>query len=95
MLEYEGNDGQTYTRIDSIDELRDVLSGGKREFKMLLNGGAFSHKAIELKPGDYFWIYNSIDDSECALTAEELMDARMTLIGEAITKGAFWMYGEN
>jgi len=50
---------------------------------------------IELKPSDYFWIYNSIDDSECALTAEELMDARMTLIGRAITKGAFWMYGEN
>jgi len=49
---------------------------------------------IRLKPGDYFWIYNSIDDSELALTAGELMDARMTLIGEAITKGAFWMYGK-
>jgi len=94
MLEYERNDGQTYTRIDSIDELRDVLSDGQREFKMLLNGGAFSRKAIELKPGGYFWIHNSIDDSECALTAEEIMDESLTLIGKAIIKGAFWMYGK-
>ena len=94
MLEYKGKDGQTYTRIDSVDELRTVLSGGQREFKMLLNCGVFSRKEMALKPDGRFYVYNHIDDSETTLTAGELMDASVTAIGKAITKAAFWMYGK-
>jgi len=95
MLEYDGKDGQGYTRIDSVDELRQVLENGRQEFKMLLNFGAFSRKEIALEPDGRFWVFNLIDDSKCILTAEELMDEGQTLIGKAIGKGAFWMYGKH
>jgi len=94
VLELKGNDGQDYTRIDSLDDLRKVLSHGMQEFKMVLNGGLFSRKELALEPDGRFWILNHIDDYECILTAEELMDRNVTLIGEAVTKGAFWMFGK-
>ena len=94
MLELDGRDGQTYTRIDSVDDLREVLAQGMQEFKMVLNHGVFSRKEIKLEPDGRFWVFNHIDDSEFTLTAEELMDRNVTLIGEAVTKGAFWMFGK-
>ena len=95
MLEYDGRDGQGYTRIDSVEELRQVLEGGMQEFKLLLNGGVFSRKEIQLKQDGRFQIFNYIDDSERTVTAEELGDPTKTMIGEAISKGAFWMYGKH
>jgi len=94
VLKLKGKDGLDYTRIDSLDDLRKVLAHGMQEFKMDLNGGLFSRKELALEPDGRFRVFNHIDDSEFTLTAEELMDRNVTLIGEAVTKGAFWMFGK-
>jgi len=94
VLKLKGKDGLDYTRIDSLDDLRKVLAHGMQEFKMVLNGGLFSRKELALEPDGRFWVFNHIDGSEFTLTAEELIDRNVTLIGEAVTKGAFWMFGK-
>lgn len=94
MLEYDGNDGHGYTRIDSVDELRKVLGFGIREFKIMLSYGAYSTKDIMVLPDGRFKVWNNIDDTRQTLTGIELLDPSMTCIGEAIDKKALWMYGK-
>jgi hypothetical protein len=58
------------------------------EFRLLLNGGAFSRKTIWMNKG-MLHVEHHIDDTyEEFKTLDELCN--QTLIGEAIEKGAFW-----
>lgn len=75
--------------IKSIKTLNKVLADGEmHEFIVRLNGGIGSRKSIMLD-GDVYLITNHIDDSEQDLTADELFDENITIIGKAIKSGAF------
>jgi hypothetical protein len=82
-------------KIKSVDELRDILMDNEDEgyldFAISLNGGAFSRKEIMYNAiSGKFLINNCIDDTEQDLSAKQLMNPKLTNIGEAITKGAFY-----
>ncbi len=79
-------------KIKSIVHLKKLTYDKEREFKMLLNGGAFSRKGIcynsDLKR---FEVHNYIDDSNVTITEKSLNNNKITLIGEAILKQALYM----
>ena len=85
------------TKITSLSKLAHLADITKNdngvEVKMLLNGGIYSHKQIWYDPDqEIFEIYNSIDDSEIEVSFSEIMDTSITLVGEAIKKGALYAY---
>ena len=68
-----------------------LITNGFHEYRIVLNGGLFSKKRIEIystKKGQKFWIVNWIDGSEQRLTEKQLMDPNWTNIGLALQKGA-------
>lgn len=81
----------TYTRIESVAELREEVAKKNHDFFIQL-GYAKSSKKIYLgKDKSSFRIHNLIDGTKQILSAEQIMDRNMTNIGYAIANGAFWM----
>jgi len=77
-------------RIKNVKELRQSLEKGQREFRVLLGGGIiYSRKTISPLPDGRFRILNHIDNSIQKLTGRQLYARSITVIGEAMQKGAF------
>lgn len=83
-------------KIKTIKALKLALKDGDyHQFFIALAGGVVrSSKDIAYCPeNDTFQVTNFIDDTEQEdLTAEDLMNKKITNIGEAIKKGAFHAY---
>ena len=81
------------TQVKSTDQLKSILADGEtKDFFILLNFGLRSSKAISYDGSSTFYVLNEIDDTEQELTEQELMNSDITNIGEAINKGAFYLY---
>ena len=84
---------QTFTRVNSLDELKQMCNGVTKEFFIQLNFGIRSSKNISYnKDTDTFYILNEIDDTEQELNSQTIMDEEYTNIGKAITLGSFYAY---
>jgi hypothetical protein len=80
-----------WKKITSIEELKAESKDGA-EFFILLRPYLRSSKYIWWdEQARHFEVTNYIDGSEQALSESEMMDKSLTNIGEAITKGAFYM----
>lgn len=79
-----------YQKINSLEELKQKALNNNLECFLLLNGGFRSSKVISYYEDKTFYILNEIDGSEEELTEEEL--EKLTLIPEAIEKGALYLY---
>ena len=83
----------TFTRVNSLDELKQMCDGVTKDFFIQLNFGFRSSKNISYNKGtDTFYILNEIDDTEQELNSQTIMDEDYTNIGKAITFGAFYAY---
>ena len=83
----------TFTRVNSLDELKQMCDGVSKDFFIQLNFGFRSSKNISYnKNTDTFYIFNEIDDTEQELNSQTIMDEDYTNIGKAITFGAFYAY---
>ena len=81
------------TRVNSLDELKQICDGRMRDFFIQLNFGIRSTKAISYdRSTDKFYIVNIIDDSEQELSSKEIMDENNSHIGKAIELGVFYQY---
>lgn len=80
------------TKVESVAHLREMVQAGHHDYFIALNFGLRSSKYINLLQDGRFSIVNEADDTEDVLTEEDIMDKRMTNVGEAITKGAFYSY---
>lgn len=88
---------EKFIQVTSLDQLKELIkkngedvchecfvqTGLGRSWKLI------SHCPTAEKP---WFITNEIDESEQELTDEELFDANLTHVGDAINKGAFY-YG--
>lgn len=81
----------TYTRIESVNELREEVAKKNHDFFIQLGYAKSSKKIYLEKDKSSFRIHNLIDGTKQVLTAEQIMDRNLTNIGYAISKGAFWM----
>ncbi len=80
-----------YTKIMSIEHLKEFSKDTNLSAFIYLNGGLRSSKTIHWDPKEeVFIILNEIDDSEQILTEAEL--STESNIAEAIDKGAFYKY---
>jgi hypothetical protein len=78
-------------QVKSIEHLKKLCLNNSNEFFIKLNYNARSSKYIFYnKDKELFYIINYIDDTEQSLSEEELFTE--SSIGEAITKGAFYVY---
>ena len=83
----------TFTRVNSLDKLKQMCNGVTKEFFIQLNFGIRSSKNISYnKDTDPFYILNEIDGTEQELNSQTIMDEEYTNIGKAITLGAFYAY---
>ena len=83
----------TFTRVNSLDELKQMCDGVTKDFFIRLNFGIRSSKSISYnKDTDTFYILNEIDDTEQELNSKTIMDDDYTNIGKAITFGALYAY---
>ena len=83
----------TFTRVNSLDELKQMCDGVSKDFFIQLHFGFRSSKNISYnKDTDTFYILNEIDDTEQELNSQTIMDEDYTNIGKAITFGAFYAY---
>ncbi len=78
--------------ITSFHQLIEQSNKGNHEY-FISNGILRSSKYIQYDPtSKLFLITNEIDNSEQELTAVELMDTSITLIGHAINNNKLYMY---
>ena len=83
----------TFTRVNSLDELKQMCDGVTKDFFIQLNFGIRSSKNISYnKDTDTFYILNEIDDTKQKLNSQTIMDEDYTNIGKAITFGSFYAY---
>lgn len=76
-----------YIKVQSVEQLNELLDKGKHEFVLLLAGGLLrSSKHISFD-GEKYYVLHCIDDTEEQMTAEELMSSN---IGTGIKNGAFY-----
>ena len=86
----------TFTRVNSLDKLKQMCNGVTKEFFIQLNFGIRSSKNISYnKDTDTFYILNEIDGTEQELNSQTIMDEEYTNIGKAITLGSFYAYKMN
>ena len=84
---------QTFTRVNSLNELKQMCDGVTKDFFIQLNFGIRSSKNISYnKDTDTFYILNEIDDTKQELNSQTIMDEDYTNIGKAITFGSFYAY---
>jgi hypothetical protein len=80
-------------KIVDMEDLKRVAKETRCECFILLNGGLRSSKSVIWEPRyGRFWISNEIDGSTQWLTVKQMAPAaKLTNIGEAIEKGAFYL----
>lgn len=84
---------KTFTRVNSLDELKQMCNGVTKDFFIQFNFGVRSSKNISYnKDTDTFYILNEIDDTKQELNSEQMMNKDYTNIGKAITFGSFYAY---
>ena len=81
-----------FTRVNSLDELKQMCDGVTKDFFIQLNFCRSSKNISYNKETDTFYILNEIDDTEQELNSQTIMDEEYTNIGKAITLGAFYAY---
>lgn len=75
----------------TLEKFKKILSDGMaHEFKIVLNGGAYSRKTIYLRENGRYSILNHIDDSRQTLTEKALFDESRTNIGKAINLNSLY-----
>jgi hypothetical protein len=74
-------------QIRNTRELRETISEGEREFRLILQGGLFSRKTIRLLPDGRIRVVNHIEETVHMLTARQLYSE--STIGNAMKQGAF------
>ena len=83
----------TFTRVNSLNELKQMCNGVTKDFFIQFNFGIRSSKNISYnKDTDTFYILNEIDDTKQELNSQTIMDEDYTNIGKAITFGSFYAY---
>ena len=83
----------TFTKVNSLNELKQMCDGVTKDFFIQLNFGFRSSKNISYsKSTDTFYIFNEIDDTEQEFNSKTIMDEDYTNIGKAITFGTFYAY---
>ena len=83
----------TFTRVNSLDELKQMCDGVSKDFFIQLHFGFRSSKNISYnKHPDTLYPPNEIDDTEQELNSKTIMDDDYTNIGKAITFGALYAY---
>jgi len=90
---FEIEEVKTPFKVDSIQLLKDILSGDdeNHEFFLIVGGCMRSDKVMTYFSVDNtFFVINEIDDTEQILTEEQLMDENYTNIGKGIAAGAFY-----
>ena len=80
-------------RVESINHLKQLCTEGRHEYYIMLNFGLRSSKYIVYDEYNrLFNITNEIDDTYEELTETQVQDQKITNIGDAIKKGAFYIY---
>ena len=83
----------TFTKVNSLNELKQMCDGVTKDFFIQLNFGFRSSKNISYnKNTDTFYIFNEIDDTELELNSKTIMDEDYSNICKAITFGTFYAY---
>lgn len=81
---------KTYTKIQSVEDLKAKCTNSFEDFYIFLNKGVYSRKEISYSPDDdSFFIINCIDGTTQELTSQELFDESLTNIGKAINLNSF------
>ena len=73
--------------IKNTRALRHAIAQGQHDFRLCLNGGAYSAKTILLGCNGRFLVFNHIDDTEQNLTGRELYTR--SNIGKGMQFGSF------
>lgn len=69
--------------VKDLVHLRKLIAQGKSDYRIVLSGGVFSRKFIQVNKRGEFVVLNSIDDSTQVLNDEQMMDREYTNIGHA------------
>jgi len=71
--------------VQNINHLIELCGKGHQDYRLLLNGGAYSRKTIKYSPKTKkFSITNHIDESKQKLTISEIVTGKETNIGKGI-----------
>jgi hypothetical protein len=80
------------TQIKSVEELKTLALNKNIDCFIRLNFGLNSSKHIEYSPKrKVFFVLNHIDETFQTIPESKITDSQITLIGEAIEKGALWL----
>lgn len=79
--------------VRSVEHLKTLCAKEEQHFHLVLGGGAcFSRKWIRWdEEFEIFRITNCIDDSVDELDTAQIMNPKLTNIGEGIRAGALWL----
>lgn len=80
------------TKIKDLKHLRDMLRKGEHDYFIALAGGLCRSSKSIYSAGRKFSVLNEIDGTEETLTDKEIMDEKITNIGTALRRGAFYAY---
>lgn len=70
-----------------LENIQDLSGQKLYEYAMLLNGNAYSRKTIKYNPKTKLYsITNHIDNSKQVLSKKQILNKKITLIGEAMIK---------
>ncbi len=90
MAQTVEHNGMTFTKVDSLEHLKELCADGEiHEFRLLLNYGCYSRKLVKYFGDGQWWVFNYIDTSQFDLTDEQLLTN--SSIMEGINKGAFYL----
>ena len=81
-------------QIKTVDELRKAIADENTDLCIMLNGGLRSSKFINEsdEPDKEFYVFSENDGTEDNFSQSDLFDSFLSNIGEAMNKGAFYMY---
>lgn len=80
-----------YKKIKTVEALYKATNEESfTDFVIALGGGAMVSRKEIMREGKKFLINNCIDDTEQDLTEKQLMNEKITNIGVAMKKGAFY-----
>lgn len=85
---HNGQPTERLTKVKSIEHLQQLISAQPIQGFILLNFGVRSYKTVSMWAGR-FRVENHIDGTKQLLNNEELF--KYSLMGEAISKGAFYV----
>ena len=82
-----------FTKITSIEDIKELTTSKPRIFRLQLNFSVFSRRTIKYFPKKQcFSIKNHVSDTKDTYTEQQLSE---DIIAEGIRHGSFWMEPEN